>query len=451
MRRCPHAKGVLIGGALGWISVVGAGSFALSAPLPQDATAGRSNRAEYAGTKPEVDSVDGLIGTAHPILVQYVGTNGDWMVICQDRQFRKGNEAIGRHGEVGPGFRPFLVLGAGEGIPIDEFVAGDRAGRFVAIVRDGRLSLVDVRSKKITLLPDADVRDGTSPLADGTVTFDGRGQLMLYPRTRGRLRGLVLRFLGSGQELEVDPGPGSVRRTYLDEEGRWMMADLTVTAGDWPGAITDLAPRGCRAPAASYFVAGGRQAGQLTRRWAAVGSAHLEEVEGLIRPVRGGVVIRAKDDAIVRVHHSGTRKELVPRGCHGKVLYADPGGRRVVVVCGGPNARTGILTLFDEDKPVGELPFMRVPDVDEFLVPTDKMVIRWDGHFIELDGMREVDGSAVAVRQTHLASSDVSMRHGIFAVRSDGAELRTISTTDQGKRRSNVLPIGPLHWVFPKR
>jgi hypothetical protein len=59
--------------------------------------------------------------------------------------------------------------------------------------------------------------------------------------------------------------------------------------------------------------------------------------------------------------------------------------------------------------------------------------------------------ATIAMRQTRLASSDALMEHGIFAVRSDGAELRTISPPGRSEKRSNALPVGPLHWVPPAR
>jgi hypothetical protein len=389
--------------------------------------------------------VDRLIGTAHPILVDDIAPNGDWMVICQDRTPNAGMLPIfGAHGVLDPGFRPYLVIGTGEGIPIESFVAADPTGRFVAVVRNGHLSLIDVQSKEVTDLRNADLSDDKDPFRRyHAATFDGHGSLMLYLRKAGRSSRLVLRSLPSGKEREVNPGPGAVWRTYLDPDGHWVMADVSLTPDDWPALKTDLSPRGCGGAASAFFVAGRNKPARLARRWAPVGASRMNEVDGLIRPVQGGVLIRDKDDAIVRVGTSGDREESVPSSCHGKVLYADWTRGRVAAVCAGPKARTGIFTLFDQRKALFEVPSMRAPMSDQFIVPVDG-IMQWDGQDIDLNGTGRLDRATAAKRRARLVAPYSVQRNAVLAARGDGATLRAVGSQAEDRE----LPMGPVRW-FP--
>src|SRR5580704_3080342 len=79
----------------------------------------------------------GVIGTAHPVLVQELAENGSWMVICQAREDtdhdRKIEVGVGFHGNlVGDAMKPYLVFGSGSGMPIDELVARDDDSAWLA-------------------------------------------------------------------------------------------------------------------------------------------------------------------------------------------------------------------------------------------------------------------------------------------------------------------------------
>ncbi len=70
------------------------------------------------------------------------------MVLCQARADSNGDGTIaaqvGHHGHMGGDeMRPYLVMGRGAGEPIDDYVGHDPTGRYVLLVRQRRLQLLD--------------------------------------------------------------------------------------------------------------------------------------------------------------------------------------------------------------------------------------------------------------------------------------------------------------------
>src|SRR4029079_244348 len=145
-------------------------------------------------------SVDeGQIGTADPILVEAVAPDGRWTLVCQDRSVAREDDPVlvGRHGEiVGAELRPYLVVKDGPGTRIDEFVAADASGKFVAVIQQGDLTIIDTKTSKTTRLPGADTRTADRRFGNHRVaSFDRDGKHVLYLRTRGSGNRVVLRSL----------------------------------------------------------------------------------------------------------------------------------------------------------------------------------------------------------------------------------------------------------------
>jgi hypothetical protein len=204
-------------------------------------------------------------------MVDQIADDGGWLVICQARHDTDGDRTIsvgfGMHGSAfGDRLDPYLVVGSGEGVPIDTFVTRSSDGAWFAVIRGGKLELFDGKTNRSVELRDADVRDDGSPYGDAraAVIADSGTRMTYFRHGRDRDR-IVIRDLGSGQEriVAVD---GSPWRMWLDDAGRWARVAVLSPGASWPVANTSLAPRGCRGPVGSYTSAG-FQGERPTEQW----------------------------------------------------------------------------------------------------------------------------------------------------------------------------------------
>lgn len=102
------------------------------------------------------------LGTPHPIGVASVGADGRWVLGCQARADTNGDGKIAVPDHVLDTNRDELIPyvfrhGVGDGERIDAFVDASRDGRWVVVVRDGTLTVIDLVSDREDALPDASV------------------------------------------------------------------------------------------------------------------------------------------------------------------------------------------------------------------------------------------------------------------------------------------------------
>jgi hypothetical protein len=218
---------------------------------------------------PFVAQPDGPIGTPHPVLVEELAVDGSWLVICQARADTNGDGKIevgvGFHGDMfGDKMSPYLVLGGGPGVAIDSYVTS--VDGWVAIVRDGKLEVVDAASHKRVALPGADVRDDNIPFAGSRVAALGGGRMIYFRGDR-----VILRELASGREHELTVD-GTPWRAEIDTHGTWARIAVIPKGQPWPALNTTLAPRGCRGRALAYSTTGDLE-GKSTVRWLDVAHA----------------------------------------------------------------------------------------------------------------------------------------------------------------------------------
>jgi hypothetical protein len=388
--------------------------------------------------------IDPPLGTPDPILLRAIAPDGHWAFVCQDRDpdSHRKDRTVGVHGETDLKLRPYLIVSGGPGFPIDDLIATDPTGRFVVAQHDGRLTLIDTKTVQMTVLEqDPDGR----PAEQRLVAFDGRGRRLLYVRTsRGRHR-LVVRELADGRESTVEAGRKSIERIQLTSNGQWIIADLA-DRDESAGVVTDWNFSPCAAHQASYFAAGPRSPKGRSRAWARVGDALLHEVPGLIRPVNRGVLVRDSDESIVLV--SGTRKEVrVPHTCGGRSIYSDDAGQRLLVVCAGPGAQTGILTELDGDRSFS-LGMAPVP-ANDLAVAANGTVVHWGDFTIDTVRHAEVPVLQVSANAVKMVAHGVLLRRrGVYAVRGDGAELTASEISDAPE---SSIPMGPLRWLKPDK
>jgi hypothetical protein len=248
---------------------------ACSSPPPAPSAPAPPPVAPAAETFP-APPADAPIGTAHPVLVEEVADNGSWLVICQaradtnhDGQIEVG---VGFHGDMfGDKMLPYLVLGGGPGIAINAYVASSDDDAWLAIVRDGKLELVDTKTRKHTVIAGADVRDDEVPFGGSRVATIGGGRMLYFRNDR-----IVIRELASGAEREVAV-PGTPWRAEIDSKGAWARVGVMPAGHAFPEAQTTLAPRGCRGHAMAY--SSGGIDGEWTVHWLDVEHATLVDKE----------------------------------------------------------------------------------------------------------------------------------------------------------------------------
>jgi hypothetical protein len=184
------------------------------------------------------------------------------MALCQARRDTDGDGAIavhtGHHGDMyGDAMELFLVLGGGPGTAIDALVGTSTDDRWVAIVRDRKLELVDVVSGEARPMRDADVESDDRAGARHRAAAFGDGQL-LYIRHRASSDVLVVHRLADHVEREL-PIPDRVWRIVeaqplahvftIPRDQPFPRLRTTLAAGECVGAFHSYSNHGQQGPA----------------------------------------------------------------------------------------------------------------------------------------------------------------------------------------------------------
>jgi PQQ-like domain len=392
---------------------------------------------------------DGKIGTAHPLLFQEVASDASWVGVCQARQDTNHDGSVsvmlGHHGDVlGDEMQPYLIVGSGAGLGVDEFLGSDPTGRYVAVRQGACLDLIDTRRRTATRLPDADLRDADPSFGrPRAVSFDADGTRMLYIKGGIRPR-IIVRDLARATETSLDPGPGNLWHATLDPEGLWVMTE-SLSKNRWPVVATTLAGRTCRGPAASYSTYGrGRGFEPPVQRVISTTGGSPEEVSGLIRPFGRDLLVRGPDGALGVVSADGKRvRTIVPADCHARVVHAD--GKRGIVAVGCLRQERGSLELYGGPGVVvlgSERTTERVPLVDRWDYDRPRFAHLGDGSLIDLDQRALASKPSLGPNEARTTGWE-ERRAGVFAIRADGAEL---ATTDSKTTAHGDVPKGPLQW-----
>lgn len=332
-----------------------------------------------AAAAPSTPSED--YGTAHPFLLLDSAPDGRWLLACQAREDTTGDGRIetvfGHHGNVvGDALRPYLFLEPGAGIRIDEVLAVAPTGRFLVVVRDTALWLLDVETREEKVLASEVMPDTTSPRPPIRASFSQDGMRLLYLRPEGGRPVAVVRDLLPGTERVLDAGRGLLGQALLDPSGQWAVFDVVEdTDSDgkesWPREDTTLASATCRGPvmSSSHF---GWKGDTPVRRYRRVKGGPLLQGDDVLQPMGEGMLRRAPDRSIVLEHADGRRETWVPSSCNGTLVFADAVHEQVVVGCETQSALSPLeLHGARIHQPLGwrmDLPvssrFARVPGLD---------------------------------------------------------------------------------------
>ncbi len=295
---------------------------------------------------PLPENLPGAVGTAHPIFVQSVAPDGHWVAFCQAREDTDGDGEVrvhtGMHGELFGDAVSLYFATAEEprGIPIDAVAGADPTGRWVALIRDGELHLLDTRTGDDTNLSasGAAAQDDDNPtMSHRATSFAEDGSRVAYLRGEGGSEEVVVRDLASGDESTVDVGEGRVWRAELLGDGRWLFAGVVTSDADGNGTLdlpvqsTSLARGQCRGRPLSYST-GGYRGDPWERRFVRVPDGHriTEDVVAW----QGAVIVTKHEDGSLHVATAaGDDREVVPASCDGTVHWLHLESNALLVAC----------------------------------------------------------------------------------------------------------------------
>jgi len=271
----------------------------------------------------------GEIGGSGPVQLLAASASGAWVALCD------GAEKTAK-----------LVLGSGNGEPIDDLLAQAPGGRYVVALQGGSALLVDaVAGTRVNLSElGADVRRVRADYAEHrTLSFDARGQYFAYLRTQAGGSQIVVRALEGGTEQVVSPGAGEVFRLKLSADARYVTFDVlredTNHNGklDWPSPEEAARKSGCEKPSLPKFRSFAYQGrgDALTRGVIARDTGAARDLPELVTPLGSSLLVREADGSL-RLDQGGKRTALAPASCGGRVLFADAERGLVLATCAPP-------------------------------------------------------------------------------------------------------------------
>lgn len=276
------------------------------------------------------------IGTAHPLRVIASAKTGRWLVACQARVDTDGKDgikvAIGTDSLEGDAMIPYVFRGGGDGEAIDAYLAGSPDDRWLAVLRDDQLVVVDDAKGTETRVPDADVRrDDTG--VEHLVEFDGDSKRLIYFRRVHDARRVVIRDLAQGSERELEFPHVLVLQVDPAPDGRW--ARVRFLRGqidpdprvDGPEARR-VAARAQTCDSAVRYAAGERDSREVHEAWLQLDSGALVEDASVLEHVGDLDVTKASDQAI-RLGQA----VVVPAACDARVLAVSAMPPRILLRC----------------------------------------------------------------------------------------------------------------------
>lgn len=281
-----------------------------------------------------------LIGTAHPYALLETDPEGRYVVLCQARDDTNGDGEVrsfrGMANELGgDALVPYLIE-RGTGRAIEALLARSASGRYLALVEQARVVLLD--SETHVALP---LRDALVPGADpariegsSSLAFAADERRMIYLGRRDGRIAAVVHDLSSHREQILPAVPDDLSGVTLSPDSSWAML-RTLSAQQLPGLNLLRSRRDedgpCRRPSGFDW----RDAvDSASSRWLVpiVGGAPRTATDYLML-LGGGLLRRAGDGALWLDRASGDKAEVAPASCGAVLQRANE--HSVVVACKG--------------------------------------------------------------------------------------------------------------------
>ena len=293
---------------------------------------------------------EGDVGTAHPFLLEAHDPAGRWVILCQPREDTNGDGQVeahrGNHGAMsGDDVDPYLIFGSGAGQRIDQYVA--HAGSHVAVIRDGKLVIIDVEARTETVVPRAEVTDDNDLFEPHrTAVFDAAGKTLGYLAKKGERRIAIVRDLEAGVETEVDPGPGRLWRIELPGDGSSIVMHVVVADRNNDGILgvpipePSLGHRRCRKRGSHGF----DLVDTLVTRIVSLATGRMTRVPRIEAALGNRWIVREEAPekspaALFLVSAEGIARPFVSAACDGDLVYLDHGRKLALVACRNGAAR----------------------------------------------------------------------------------------------------------------
>jgi hypothetical protein len=275
------------------------------------------------------------LGTQHPIAVIEIGSRGRWVVACQARVDTDGDGRLeiptGYGGHGGDDLVPYLFRdGTGEGSPLDGYLDRSSDGRWIVVIRDGKLAVVDEVSGVDQSFLDADVRPDARGYGN-VARLHREYSRLLYRRGTDR-RTLVIRDLAAQREIVVRTSRAITGYTP-ERDSPWVALWFRREREGREGTERRFVPYAareytCREPAPVGPLT--PQESQPHGGWVNVETGELNESPAVLAHLDGQQVFQAADGA-VRIGAT----EIVPAACRAVVRAASAHPLRLVVSCRG--------------------------------------------------------------------------------------------------------------------
>jgi hypothetical protein len=272
----------------------------------------------------------GAYGTDNPGLVRAHDFHERWMAVCQARKDTDGDGKIeihtGHHGELwGDDMQLYLILGGGEGTPIDAIPSWSADGRYVSVLRDTKLWIVDTQTGEQHALVDADIESDDRP---GTLHRAGRfsGNRLLYVRHRAMSDTLVIHDPKTHAEREV---PYVDRIWRVVAQTAQVAQVVTVPQGQgFPRLMSSLGRGECLGSPMSYST-GGQGGPTPTFTYVDLDTGKPLAGDGIVA-IAGNAAVRSPKDGALYIDND----QVAPPTCAPQVLAVLPSPPRAIAICG---------------------------------------------------------------------------------------------------------------------
>jgi hypothetical protein len=304
-------------------------------PAPKPAPGPLSNQVpavpQAAGATGRMPLGSGSFGDTGPTFVRAADEHERWMALCQARSDTDGDGKVeisfGHHGEIfGDRMDLYLVLGGGHGTVIDALAGRSADGRWLAIVRRGKLVLVDSQSGDEFELRNADAQSDGRPGAPHRAAMFAKDRLLFIRHVPGSDDRLVIHDPATHSEREItvpgrlwriDYGPDRIAHIYTVPRGEsFPMLQTTLDAGE------------CIGPPRSYSTYGNRGPAP-TEHWIDLDTGKQLAADGGEVAVGATIIRTPKDGAIYF-----DADPIAPPACRAQLLAVMPSPTRVIAICG---------------------------------------------------------------------------------------------------------------------